>query len=220
MFRKVIGSKGPVVGQSLPDAPWPVVARSLLSDREKTLYQDLISLYPDHRIFVQVALSQLVDVARDHPERMAIRGHYKQLVADFVLCRPDLTIAAVIELDDLSHSRADRKWADARKSKVLADAGLRLVRIPAGTIPPLGKLRALIEERNGPTIALASDATELRLMETVPTIVPTDSNNTGAPFGVGMSRRMKRALWRVGADRRRSYRRSNPRERTTRGENG
>jgi hypothetical protein len=46
----------------LPDAPWPVAARNLLSPREQSLYQRLLSLYPKHQVFVQVALSQLIDI--------------------------------------------------------------------------------------------------------------------------------------------------------------
>lgn len=182
--------------QSLPDAPWPVAARGLMSEREKSFYQDLISLYPDHKIFVQVALSQLVDVARNHPDRMAIRGRFKQLVADFVLCRPDLTIVAVIELDDRTHLRADRKRADARKSKAIADAGLRLVRIPAGAIPQLGKLKELIEAGRA-TVAGSIGDTELKLAESVPTFHHRDESRSVSPFGGGMSRQMKRALWKI-----------------------
>ena len=69
------------------------------------------------------------------------------IVADFVLCRPDLSIVAVIELDDRSHERADRRAADARKTKALADAGLKLVRIPAGPLPTSESLRQIIEEQ-------------------------------------------------------------------------
>jgi Protein of unknown function (DUF2726) len=52
---------------------------------------------------------------------------------------------AVIELDDRSHSRADRQAADARKTKALEDAGLRLVRIPAGALPSMEKIQALVD---------------------------------------------------------------------------
>jgi hypothetical protein len=57
----------------------------------------LLNLYPDHKIFVQVALSQLIDVPEDHPGRQSIRNRFSQLVADFVLCRSDLSVIAVIE---------------------------------------------------------------------------------------------------------------------------
>jgi Protein of unknown function (DUF2726) len=135
----------PLVTEPLPDAPWPVAARNLLSAREQSLYQRLLSLYPKHQVFVQVALSQMIDVDRNYPESESIRARYKQLVADFVLCRADLSVVAVIELDDRSHQRRDRQDADARKTKALVDAGLRLVRIPAGDLPSEDQLREIID---------------------------------------------------------------------------
>ena len=128
----------------LSEAPWPVAARKLLTAREQSLYDSLSGLYPRHRLFVQVALSQLIDVDWNHPECESIRARYKQLVADFVLCRPDLSVVAVIELDDRSHRRRDRQDADARKTKALVDAGLRLVRIPAGDLPSEEALREIV----------------------------------------------------------------------------
>jgi hypothetical protein len=134
----------PLVNNPLPDDPWPVAAKNLLTERERLLYQSLLNVYPDHKLFIQVALSQLIDVDRKRPDRQAIRKRYKQLVADFVLCRLDLSVVAVIELDDRSHERPDRQYADARKNKALADAGIKLVRIPAGRLPSEDTLRALI----------------------------------------------------------------------------
>jgi hypothetical protein len=67
------------------------------------------------------------------------------LLADFVLCRADLSVVAVIELDDRSHHRRDRQDADARKTKALVDAGLRLVRIPAGALPSEEDLREIMD---------------------------------------------------------------------------
>lgn len=134
----------PQIGEPLSDEPWPVAAKTLLTEREQSLYQSLLSLYPNHRVFIQVALSQLIDVPEDHPERQSIRNRFSQLVADFVLCRMDLSLVAVIELDDRTHERPRRQDADARKSKALADAGIRLVRIPAGPLPSEQHLRTLI----------------------------------------------------------------------------
>jgi hypothetical protein len=158
----------PFFSEPLPDAPWPVAERSLLSDREQSLYERLLSLYPHHKLFVQVALSQLIEVDRNHPESRSIRARYKQLVADFVLCRPDLSIVAVIELDDRSHENPKRQNADARKTKAVADAGIRLIRIPAGPLPSGNTLRALVEVARtvGPVVR---EETELRLAEIVDT---------------------------------------------------
>jgi hypothetical protein len=129
----------------LPEEPWPLSPRNLLSNRENEFYQTLIALYPDHKIFVQVALSQLINVDLNHPESESIRARYKQLVADFVLCRSDLSVVAIVELDDHTHEWPKRKDADARKNKALADAGLRLVRIPAGQLPSMEKLQKLLD---------------------------------------------------------------------------
>jgi hypothetical protein len=155
-------------GEPLPEDPWPVAAKKLLTEREQALYQRLLSLYPDHKIFIQVALSQLVDVDRKHPDRQAIRKRYKQLVADFVLCRSDLSVVAVIELDDRSHTRPDRQYADARKNKALADAGIRLVRVPAGRSPSEEDLRALINA-DGTANEGIQEETVLSLLEPVKT---------------------------------------------------
>jgi hypothetical protein len=152
-------------GGALREDPWPVAAKKLLTERERSLYQCLLALYPDHKLFIQVALSQLIDVPENHPERQSIRNRFSQLVADFVLCRADLSLVAVIELDDRSHERPDRQDADRRKTKALADAGIRLVRIPKGPLPSDQHLRTLIdaEGRAGriypeePVLTLAED---------------------------------------------------------------
>jgi hypothetical protein len=140
----------------------------LLSERESEFYHNLIALYPNHQIFVQVALSQLINVDRNHPECDSIRARYKQLVADFVLCGRDLSVIAVIELDDRSHERADRQDADARKNKALADAGIRLVRVPAGTLPSEDALRALIDT-DAQVEEVVQEETVLSLLEPVET---------------------------------------------------
>jgi hypothetical protein len=162
-------------GDPLPDEPWPVSARNLLSKREQSLYQRLVDLYPDHKILVQVALSQLINVDRNHPESESIRARYKQLVADFVLCRPDLSVVTVIELDDRSHERPRRQAADARKNKALADAGIRLVRIPAGKLPSEDALRALVDGVGGAVEDSPQEETVLSLVETVD---PYEENST------------------------------------------
>jgi hypothetical protein len=156
-------------GNSLPDEPWPLSARNLLSKREQSLYQRLVNLYPDHKILVQVALSQLINVDRNHPESESIRARYKQLVADFVLCRPDLSVVTIIELDDRTHVWPKRKAADARKNKALADAGIRLVRIPAGRLPSPDTLRALVDAGGGAVKDSPQEETVLSLVQTVDT---------------------------------------------------
>jgi len=124
---------------------WPVFARAPLTMREQFFYHRLSVMYPEHIILAQVALSQIIDVSPGTPNRQAIRGKFKQLVADFVLCRSDFSIVAVIELDDPSHAQPHRQDADARKTKAVESAGLTFVRIPAGPIPSETDLRRVIQ---------------------------------------------------------------------------
>lgn len=124
---------------------WPLMAEPVLTPRERELHRILVSAYPDHFVFAQVALSRLIAVIPGTLDGEIIRSHYKQLVADFVLCRPDYSVIVVIELDDLPHRRAERQDADQRKTKAVQSAGLRLVRIPAAPIPDIARLRQLLE---------------------------------------------------------------------------
>jgi hypothetical protein len=130
---------------------WPLIASRLLSEREQALYQRLVAMYPEHVVLAQVALSQLIDVRPDAPNRRSVRNRYAQLVADFVLCRRDFSVLAVIELDDSTHERADRQDADRRKTLAVEAAGLRLVRFEAGPIPSEVALRAQIDACQGRT---------------------------------------------------------------------
>ena len=183
-------------GNPLPDEPWPLSARSLLSKREQLLYRRLVYLYPDHKILVQVALSQLINVDRNHPESESIRARYKQLVADFVLCRPDLSVVTVIELDDRTHAWPKRKAADARKNKALADAGIRLVRVPAGRLPSPDTLRALVDA--GAVEESTQEEPELSLVQTVDTYDVASMHACRDDSGEE-SREVKRVVMRAAA---------------------
>ena len=81
-------------------------------------------------IFAQVRLANLVEV-----QRWARRDktHWYKIQAkcvDFVFCEPHTFIPRlVIELDDSSHNRADRRERDAFVDDVLAAAGLPILHV-------------------------------------------------------------------------------------------
>jgi very-short-patch-repair endonuclease len=104
-------------------------------------------------------------LVRAPPNRQAIRGKFKQLVADFVLCRSDFSIVAVIELDDPSHAQRHRQDADARKTKAVESAGLTCVRVPAGPIPSETDLRRVIQPHVTVTQAVDAAPTTLRVAD-------------------------------------------------------
>lgn len=160
---------------AIGDDTWPLYAQPLLSEREQVLYQRLVAAYPDYVVLAQVALSQLLAVKPGTANCQSIRGRYKQLVADFVLCRQDFTAVLVIELDDSSHAAADRQFADQRKTKAVEAAGLRLVRIPAGPIPSDDEIQRVLQvggTSSVPIVAAQSTAQPEISRETAATLMP------------------------------------------------
>ncbi len=101
--------------------------------------------FPGHIILAQVALSQLLVVRRDAAaSAQSISNKFRQLVADFVVCAPDFTALAVIELDDRSHGRRVQRERDRRKDQFLQAAGIKVIRIAVGDIPNEAAWRTLV----------------------------------------------------------------------------
>jgi hypothetical protein len=153
---------GTVRGES-----WPLSARSVMTAREQALFRMLVDLYPDRVVLAQVALAQFIDVTPGTSGRIGWRKRFSHLAADFVLCTRDFSIVAVIELDDPSHLGAERRSSDARKAFAVASAGLRLVRIGAGSLPAPPELRRQLELAEVPEAAPPSVSSGA-----VPTAVP------------------------------------------------
>jgi very-short-patch-repair endonuclease len=98
-----------------------------LSDREQVLYWRLRKVLPDQMVLAQVALSRIVRVEKGHDFR-AWLNRINRMTVDFLVCLPDGSVVAAIELDDASHDIDERLLADARKDKALASAGIKLLR--------------------------------------------------------------------------------------------
>lgn len=115
--------------------PWPLEAkRQLLAERERALYQRLVQTLPNHIVLAQVQLLQVLNF--QHGRRsQAIFNRISQLSLDFLILNPDTSIVAAIELDDATHTREDRRQADARKSHALESAGVPLIRWNAKSLP-------------------------------------------------------------------------------------
>lgn len=124
----------------------PVTAKPLLSKPEQVLYGRLVRAFPGHIILAQVALSQLLVVARRNSTGSAqsLSNRFRQLVADFVVCTPDFTAVAVIELDDRSHGRRVQRERDQRKDQFLQAAGIKVIRIAVADMPNEAALKALV----------------------------------------------------------------------------
>jgi hypothetical protein len=124
----------------------PVTARPLLSKPEQILYGRLVRAFPGHIILAQVALSQLLVVVRRDAadDAQSISNRFRQLVADFVVCAPNFTAVAVIELDDRSHARRVQRERDQRKDQFLQAAEIKVIRVAVADIPNEVALKALV----------------------------------------------------------------------------
>jgi very-short-patch-repair endonuclease len=117
-----------------PAQRWPFQIRKPLSNAEQVLYFRLRKVLPDHIVLAQVQLSRILCVKEGNSFHIW-NNRINRLSADFVICTKDASVAAVIELDDASHHRYDRRIADAKKEKALRSAGVRLLRWQARELP-------------------------------------------------------------------------------------
>jgi hypothetical protein len=103
---------------------------SLLTEREQGCYWRLVEhLAPDFIVFAQVSFSQILSTKGGTGEQnYALFGTMSQKVADFVVCRKDLSIVAVIELDDSSHRGKEEQ--DKKRDAAVRQAGLLSFRLP------------------------------------------------------------------------------------------
>ena len=123
---------------------WPLEPRRhLLSERERLLFQSLVRSLPEHIVLAQVQLLQVLDFRRGR-RNQAIFNRICQLSIDFLILNPDTSILAAIELDDKTHGRSGRPWADARKTHALRSAGVPLIRWNARSLPDSATIRAAI----------------------------------------------------------------------------
>lgn len=127
------------------------VAKPFMNASEKALFRNLKQAFPDHHVFAQVRLADLVEV---HPNLKGIGlltwwDYFKPIAqksVDFVLCGKDLNVIAAIEFDGPSHGRPDRQRADREKDDALGEAGIRIERF-AGSVPKPDELVSLFRER-------------------------------------------------------------------------
>jgi Protein of unknown function (DUF2726) len=124
-------------------------AGPLVTPAERSFYGVLShavdSRYP---IFAKVRLGDLLTVPRGTLKIRSYRNRIDRKHVDFVLCAPDdLTPLLVIELDDGSHARRDRRERDAFVDAALGAAGLPILHVPAQHAYAPAELRTLIDDQ-------------------------------------------------------------------------
>jgi hypothetical protein len=120
-----------------------MVPGSLLNKPQQQLYARLVRAFPGHVILAHVGLAQLLDASAVIAAREA-GPRPRQGTLDFVVCKPDFTAIAVVEIDGPgAHSDAQR-YRDLRRDEILRTAGIKVLRVPAFDLPPEAALKALI----------------------------------------------------------------------------
>lgn len=117
-------------------SPLTLSKKQLLTNREQQMFSVLSSALPECVVLAQVSFSALVTA-----EGWQSRNRFNRKVADFVLCSKQMSVIAVIELDDRSH--IGRELLDRERDAMLKQAGYTTIRYHS--IPPTEIIRRDIE---------------------------------------------------------------------------
>ena len=102
----------------------------LFSAAERSFYEILQRLTPDHTVFAKVRLAELVYVQGTVSRQMHL-NRIDQKHIDFVVCDKNLAPVVAIELDGTSRPQADSRVRDEFVDEVLAAAALPVIHVRA-----------------------------------------------------------------------------------------
>lgn len=114
--------------------------KGFLTTREREFFNQVRQSMNTERFLIcpQVRLVDVVSVAPQYTERSpewtALFRQISQWHCDFVIVdMSTFAVCAVVELDDRTHQRTDRRRRDAIFNEVISQAGLRLYRITSAS---------------------------------------------------------------------------------------
>jgi hypothetical protein len=134
IFKLLKSGQGPSANN------WPFYAKKLLTKPEQVLYFRLVKALPECIVLAQVQLSRVLGVKKGFNFGQW-HNRINRLSLDYLVCLKDSTVVAAIELDDSTHSRSDRQYADRRKETALASAGITLLRWNVASLPDESSIR-------------------------------------------------------------------------------
>lgn len=103
----------------------------LLTAREQKQYHYL-KQFADQRNLLICPKVRLLDLVKPKPGSKNYRGLLQRVMSkhvDFVICAQDMEVLGIIELDDTTHLRQDRKQRDEFVDSVLLGAGYKILHV-------------------------------------------------------------------------------------------
>ena len=122
-----------------------VIAKPLLTAREREALLELERTFPQFRIYPQVAMGALVQVKKglSRSAGAAMRNRFDRKIVDFVLeDRNTGEVFALVALADRTHDAAK----DRRRDALTLAAGYRTFRLPPGRTIEVQALRAALSD--------------------------------------------------------------------------
>ena len=132
-----------------PTENFPYTKKKMLFSPAERSFLGVLDLVvgDEYRVFGKVRISDVVSV-KSMSDRSVWQRAFNRISAkhfDFVLCRnDDLTISAVVELDDKSHQAKKRKGRDAFIVGLCDAIDLPLVQVPAKSVYTVTDIRSLV----------------------------------------------------------------------------
>ena len=120
---------------------WPYAQKKPMSPVEQVLYFRLREALPGCIVMLQVALSRFIEVSAGIAEWRSWHNRMNQMSIDYLVCLPDATVVAAVELDDGTHAYKKRREADAKKNLILEAAKVPLVRWQVAALPSVEEIR-------------------------------------------------------------------------------
>ncbi len=140
------GPGEPELGFASQEPPVYRRRKSLFSNAELEIYEILKEeVGEEYQIFAKVRLGDFIYLANEPPDRKFHNNQIQCKHVDFLLCaRHTQRPLMVIELDDSSHTRYDRRQRDEFKKRVFDEVGLKLLSIPVQPFYPPGEIGSLV----------------------------------------------------------------------------
>ncbi len=118
--------------------------RYFFSAAERSFYEVLRRVIPEHTVFAKVRLADVIRVPKGTDAWRAHQNRIDRKHLDFVICDANLAPVAAVELDDSSHDSEKRKERDEFVDAALTAAGVPIIHVRASRGYELDELRALL----------------------------------------------------------------------------